>query len=394
MFVIPRQSPPARRWLAHLVRASAGAIRPGDLFDDVLPFDTAEAVSLARRHRVGPLIHRGLADGRIADSLPDAFARACRELYFATLRKNIVALETAGPVLSHLAAAGIASAPLKGWALLTGAEPVYADAGMRPMDDLDLIVPRAEVDRATRIIEAHDFRAIAPRGPRLAAGHEIAFHRQVAGVDLFVELHFAWAGSESLMRQYAMGGETFLEAFCSDCGPGEPRQPTRIGHLLFVAVHAARHAFRRWLWLLDLHRIVDGVAGEPALDWSEVVRTASEHRLRRPLYAGLAAARELLRTPVPKEVLAELAPGPVRRRLLHSSLRPSAAPSEAQRRDRVAKLLLGESWWDVARTAAWASNPGRSWYEKRGERSDLAQRIANPVRMLRGAPRPNLEPRK
>jgi hypothetical protein len=352
------------------------------LFDDVLPFDTPELISLARRHRVAPLIHRGLCDGRIADVLPDAFRCACRELYFATLRKNIIALETAAPVLQHLAAARISVAPLKGWALLTGDNPHYADAGTRPMDDLDFMVPRSAVNRASRIIEAHEFRAIAPRGPRLAGGHEIAFHRQVAGVDLFLELHWAWAGSESLMREYAMSGEAYIENFCREQGEREPRQPTRIGHLLFVAVHAARHAFRRWLWLLDLHRIVEGRPGESELDWSAVLRAATVHRLRRPLYAGLAASRELLRTPVPKEVLAELAPGPVRRRLLHRSLSPSSPDHDPKRRDRVAKLLLGESWWDVARTAAWATHPGRSWYEKRGETPNASRRLIHPLRAL------------
>ena len=51
MFVIPATATPDKRWLAHLVRASAGAIRSGDRFDDELPFEPERVRALARRHR-------------------------------------------------------------------------------------------------------------------------------------------------------------------------------------------------------------------------------------------------------------------------------------------------------------------------------------------------------
>ncbi len=213
------------------------------------------------------------------------------------------------------------------------------------------------------------------RQARLAAGHELAFHRPIGRVNLFIELHWAWAGTESLMREYALSGETFLRDWCEPAGDGIA--PTRIGHLIFVAVHAARHAFSRWIWLVDLHRIVTS-GGE--LDWEALLDAARTLRVRRPLYAGLTAARELVRTPVPQEVLARLAPGPVRRQLLHRTLAAQADAHDARTPGRVAKVLLGESWWDVARTAAWAAAPGRAWYEDRAPGADAAQ---DPIR--RGA---------
>ena len=169
-----------------------------------------------------------------------------------------------------------------------------------------------------------------------------------------------------------MSGDRFLASFCEDV----PRRagflvPTRLGHLLFVAVHAARHAFGRWIWLLDIHRLLTSAP----LDWGELVRSAHQLRVSRTLYAGLAAARELLRTPVPKEVLSELSPGPVRRQLLHRSLAASHGETSTATSGRVAKLLLGESWWNVARTAAWAAFPGRPWYHDRGLDPSLARRL-------------------
>lgn len=381
MIVLPAAASAERRWLAHLVRAASGVTRAGDRFDDDLPFDRDAVMAAARRHRVAPLLHRGFVDERFGDPLPDAFRDECRGLYHATLRKNAVALEIGGAALAELAAAGIPAAPLKGLCLLEGPEAVYDDAGTRPMDDLDVMVARDRVEDAGRVLERLGFRCTTGRGrARFAGGHEIAYHRPVGGVNLFVELHWAWAGPESLMRGFALPGEIFLDEHCRRDAAGIA-WPTRLGHLLFVAVHAARHAFGRWIWLLDLHRLV----GAAPVDWDALLAEARALRVRRPLYAGLRASRELLRTPIPKEVLAELAPGPVRRQLLQRSLAASGDAADTATSGRVAKLLLGETWWDVARTAAWASAPGPAWYAERGERVPRRAR-------LRGAP-PNPERR-
>jgi hypothetical protein len=373
MIVITANASPARRWLAHLVRLAAGSIRAGDPFDDDFAFEEAAVLALARRHRVAPLLHAGFAKGVIEDSLPVSFREQCRDLYHATLRKNTVALEIGSCLLTELASAGIPAAPLKGWSLVDGPSPAYDDPGARPMDDLDLMVRREDLERACGVLASLGFDLVTGRAAaRLAGGHEVAYHRCVGGVHLFVEVHWAWAGPESLLRELASGGDRFLERFCE---PVRGREgfvaPTRLGHLLFVAVHAARHAFGRWIWLLDLHRLL--TSAPP--DWEELVRFARELRVSRAIYAGLAATRELLRTPVPKEVLSELAPGPVRRQLLHRSLAASHREGGAATSGRVAKLLLGESWWTVARTATWAAAPGRPWYQERGLDPSLLRRI-------------------
>ncbi|GEM_PF-2106147 len=386
MIVVPPKASAARRWLAHLVRAAAGAIRAGDPFDDDLIFESEAVLRLARRHRVAPLLHLAQCDGRIGDPLPRDFAEACRGIYFATLRKNVVALDAGEEVLAALGAHGIAAAPLKGWALLTsparargGTSAVYADPATRPMDDLDLMVAADERGLASAVLETLGFVPIQSSRVRTglyAAGHEVAFHRRVGDIDLFVELHWASAGPESLLRGMIFSGERFLRTLCARNEESGRLEPTQLGNLLFAAVHGARHAYERWIWLYDLHQLL--TIGP--LDWESVVRAACAWRVRLPLYAGLVSTRELFRTPVPKEVIATLAPGPVRRGLLHRSLSASMRDEASRRPGRVAKLLLGESWWDVARTAAWATLPGAAWYAARGEEPGFGRRLAQPAR--------------
>lgn len=385
MIVLTHRATPARLWLAHLVRAAEGAIRRGDAFDGVDPFEDGAVLRFAQRARLAPLLHRAAADGRLSDPLSASFRDACERIYYATLRKNLVALDAAEPLLPELARVGIAAAPLKGWAFTSGEAPLYADCGVRPMDDLDLIVAADGREKAARVLEAQGFRRVTGGRAALSGGHEVAFHRRKAGVDLFVELHWAWAGSESLMREFSVTGHRFLEELCEPAADGT-RRPTRLGHLLFTAVHATRHALDRWIWLVDLHRLL---TREPPT-WSEVIEGAARWRVRRPLYVALAATRELMRTPIPKEALAALAPGPVRRRLLHRSLARSGEAHARSRAAWTAKLLLGETWWDVARTAAWAAAPGPDWFEARGRGASAGVRAAHPLRAL--APRRRGEP--
>jgi len=376
LIVLTHRATAARRWLAHLVRAAEGSIRRGDGFDGSDPFEDSAVLRAAQRFRLAPLLHRAAADGRLADPLSPGFREACERIYYATLRKNLVALDAAEPLLPELARVGIPAAPLKGWAFVAGDAPLYADCGTRPMDDLDLIVSAADAEKAARVIEAHGFRRTTGGRAALRGGHEIAFHRRSASVDVFVELHWAWAGPESLMREFGVTGTRFLEELCEQT-PDGARRPTPLGHALFTALHAARHALDRWIWLVDLHRLVS----RDATPWPELLEGAERWRVRRPLYAALAATRELLRTPIPKEVLAALAPGPVRRRLLHRSLaRSGEASARTSRAAWTAKLLLGESWWDVARTAAWAAAPGADWFEARGREASWAARAAHPLR--------------
>ena len=365
VIVLPRTGKPAQRWLAHLLRASEGSIRPGDPFDDLDPFEPRVVLRAAERARVAPLLFRALEDGRIADALPSSFRGACERLYYGSLRKNLIALETSGSLLADLAREGVPAAPLKGWSFVSGDDPIYPDCGTRPMDDLDLIIDPRDREAASKVLEGRGFRAVNDSAARLAGGHEVAYHRRVSGTDLFIELHWAWAGRESLMREFAVSGADFLSELCEPADDGSFHQ-SELGALLFTALHATRHTLERWIWLVDLHRLL--TRREP--DWAAVIAAATRWRVRRPLYAAFAATRELLRTPIPKEVLAALAPGPVRKRLLHRSLARTAAEPKSQRSTWTVKLLLGESWWDVARTAAWAASPGEAWFAEPGRRAD------------------------
>ena len=191
MIVVPRHAPPARRWLAHLVRAAEGSILAGEPFDDQFAFEDGAVLRAAVRERIAPLLHRAMLDGRVGDPLTPAFRGACERLYYGTFRKNAILLEVGTELVASLARHGIDVAPLKGFAFVSGSKPLYHDPGARPMDDIDLIVRPDDREKAAAVLVAAGFRRVTGGASPGEGGHEVAFHREEAGVDVFVELHWA-----------------------------------------------------------------------------------------------------------------------------------------------------------------------------------------------------------
>ena len=342
MITVPHDAVPARRWLAHLLRVSVGATRRGDRFDDDLPFDEDAVLQLALRQRIGPLLHRGIADGRIADPLPDTFARACAALHTETELRNGRLLATASEVQRALIRVEIPVAARDGVALIQGPSPVYRDLGSRSQDDVDLVVSRADRARAREEMRVLGFAALPSNGrPDEALG----FVRPNKDPYLRVALHANGLAPRARPGP-PVGGARLLDELCERWGDGL-RRPTRIAKLLFSAIGAASSSLDRWIWYVDLYRLVEG---DP-LDWDALVRTARRWRIEGPTYMALRATRELLRAPVPRESLEALAPGRVRRQLLQRDA--AAAVRQPRRRHPgwTSRLLRGDSWWSVARAA-------------------------------------------
>lgn len=352
MIVVPHHAPPARRWLAHLVRASEAVDEPRACLENAPAFDPVAVFALARRERVAPLLHLGCGEGRIVDSLPDGFRTACEAVYYRTLRKNLVALETGRSILDAFRRNGIAAAPIDGWAVLQGPFRYHTDPGSRPLEHLELMLREADVERAESVL-CELGSARSERRDTGEHGDELYYRQNDAVADLDVELRWGWEGASDCAKRASAPDDQFIDGLCDTTISGY-HWPTRIANLFVASQRAARHGLGRWIWLDDIHHLITAAP----LDWSELIAAARRWRLRAPLYASLVATRELLRTPIPRDVLRRLAPGPVQRRLLHRSLAACQCEGRASRAARTARLLLGENWWEVARAAARTAKPG------------------------------------
>ena len=199
------------------------------------------------------LRHHALAHSQAGRALQAMYLRHTVEARTATRR--LVA------VLERLRSAGVEPLLAKGWAIARH----YAEPGLRPYSDIDLIVRPEECDRARAALAA-----IPPAGPPVDwhAGPERLDPRP------FEELA---ARAETV----ALGDTTIRVLGFED-------------HLRVLSMHALRHDVARPIWLCDL--AVALTARPPAFDWRRCL--GPDERIAGWVAAVLGLAHRLLGAPV------------------------------------------------------------------------------------------------
>src|SRR5205085_4579678 len=107
-------------------------------------------LELADWHRLGPLLWGLLSQDPFKASVPPDTLAALRMSAMTTAASNMNLQLQLDRVLAALAKETIPVMLLKGAALI---ETVYPSVGLRPMEDLDLLVPRSLVQQAYEVVE-------------------------------------------------------------------------------------------------------------------------------------------------------------------------------------------------------------------------------------------------
>lgn len=128
--------------------------------------DWIALLTIARQHRVLPLLHARLrsdgADWPVPDDVREACAMALHKHSFANMR----AQRTLVLAVRVLSAAGIGSVAMKGAYLAFHA---YGEAGLRPLRDIDLLVAESRAVEAYRLLCANGFAPVKAESGDAAA---------------------------------------------------------------------------------------------------------------------------------------------------------------------------------------------------------------------------------
>ena len=260
--------------------------------------------------------------------------------------------------------AGILAVPFKGPVL---AAQLYGDVARRQSNDLDFLVRRSDLGRATDLLVARGYRPppllATRRGAKFLDG--VGHHRFTRGDGAIVELHWDFAPRHFPYPIDRARVRSHLE-------------PVRIGgrllytvprdELLFLlCAHGAKHAWVRLAWIRDVAQLVR-VASNP--DWNAVLAAARRRRALRMMLLSLLLAAELCDAPVPHWVIERARSDPtvsslaqeVRDRLrIDPQLEPTAAKVrwfQFRTRDRwrdqlrvyaVPALMVGPGDWEWVR---------------------------------------------
>lgn len=298
-------------------------------------------------HRVGALPLLGAAIERAGAAVPEAVRSACQEALTRGMMRVLVATRAMLGLRDALHGAGLPFLVLKGLPL---ACEIYPHPGLRPIGDLDLLVPRAAVDDA---LEALRDRGYQPRPGSLPVGFFRRHHFHITLVregqrGLPVELHWDTQPSFSLSRIPV--AEFWARARPLAIRGADLTVPGREESFLYLSQHLMRHVLsfgpRTWddpvgalleparrgrlAWIADLQLLA---RNGPGLDWRRVEDLSGRWGLDGEI-AGLRAYLRMHgiwpappRNDIPDPVPADRGPGIVSRAgaLFPALSRPASA---------------------------------------------------------------------
>lgn len=253
--------------------------------------------------RLLPLVYRNLT----SLGADDASLARLRGIHRRTWCENQVRLRSLAHLLSRFQEAGIATLVLKGAAL---ALRYYDDVGLRPMDDVDILVPWARVQESIDLLYRLGWREKP--------------HRDIRRVTrALLDVRHSWSfenkdGENVDLHWHALATSCFPgadDAFWHDAEPllvnGVPTltlNPTDA--LLHVCVHGSRwNALPPIRWVSDAWMILQ--VSSNRIVWQRLLDLAEWLGATLPLRDSLGYLANTFEAPIPPEVVEQLGSAPL-----------------------------------------------------------------------------------
>ena len=256
------------------------------------PLDWPQLFECARRCGIFPLLYaalRTLGFPGVPDPVRSEWGKIFR---FNAIQNELLAGELAR-ILRSLGDAGIPVMPLKGIAL---GESLYGDPALRVCADIDVLVPTRNMAEAFHLVLSSGYQTEFTQ-PRLldlvvCYGKHCVLTRQERLRGYTLELHSGLLWGGRLERE-------LLEAIWSDADRrsfyGVPAFALSAEwEFLYLAVHAAQHAWLSLAWYADLDRL----CCRGAIDWKKVNEKAKWLGWEAAVRSSLAACQSLFETPL------------------------------------------------------------------------------------------------
>ncbi len=232
------------------------------------------------------------------DFVPLEFAQRTRDLYRAQVLSSLKMTAELFRLVSVFRTAALDIVLVKGPTLALRA---YGDTGARQYGDLDFLLHQTDILHATELMMNAGYSPdVSPNDIRTGKiPGQYLFVRTPAA--LLVELH-----SERTMRYFPRGLpiESFFarRQYVSVDGHEVPALSVE-DELILICIHGAKHLWERLSLVAD---VAAYAARQSSLDWERCLSTSREIGADRMLVAGLLLAHNLLRAPLPANILARL----------------------------------------------------------------------------------------
>jgi hypothetical protein len=251
--------------------------------------DWDSLIHLALRHRVLPLLYRGVQTIGV-DLLSSPVWAELQHHFHANAQHNLLLTGTLLRLLRLLAMHDIPALPYKGPVLAIAA---YGNLALRQFGDLDILVRQQDVERAKDLLLAHGYRWWEQRPGTLLPRQRKVYELISGDGQVLVELHWAITSSTFYVPLDPARLWERLETVALLDQPVPTLTPEHL--LLILCVHGAKHHWHRLAWICDIAAVLH-VSAE--MDWGYLLEQADQLGCRRMLLLGVFLAQTLLGTPL------------------------------------------------------------------------------------------------
>lgn len=264
--------------------------RLGALPGRVAGLDPVALVDAAARHGVSAWVADAFASSKV--ELPPAEQARLTADARAQIGQGLRIKRLTLAVLEALGKEGLTPVLLKGAGLAQRLFPEQPLA--RPSSDVDVLVRPEELPAARRAMLALELREQADDSLEdvFEEHHHLSFARPGALVEVHFRLFSGFGGrvfDDASLQARTLEGEF----------SGRPvRWLAPEDEFIYLATHAANHAFLRLSWLLDLRRFLHVY---PGLDWAEMGRRCREAGFQAAVAATLWVLEAALAVDLPPE---------------------------------------------------------------------------------------------
>ena len=263
--------------------------------------DWDAVLDLAIRQGAAPLALRGL-ESLGADAAPEAIRMRLRQERHATALENLRHYGEFKRIATAFAQDGIALIALKGLHL---AELVYRDVSLRPMVDMDILVPARDLERAVARLQGLGYGGGEALGASAAAtmGAKCNVGLRHERLGIWLEVH--WDIAEPSGGRASPVDEIWRRARPGRIGDADVAVMAPELLLLHVSAHLAfGHKFL--FSVRALCDIAEIARAHRELDWPLVAGLALRSGWRTGVAAALQLAKRHLDAQIPEQALALL----------------------------------------------------------------------------------------
>lgn len=262
--------------------------------------DWTNLLSLAQRHALIPLLYFQL--NRVAAAhVPPERLQELRVRYQNNSALNVLLTGEMVSLLQLFERNRIPAVPYKGPAIGVG---VYGNLSLRQFADLDILVPEAEVWRATELLIDRGYQAHFSIPPRkqstfVRLSYVRLFQRDDDGTT--VELH--WRLAPRFFGAQFDTRRLWQAARMIQIQGANVRLPLPEDLILMLCIHGAKDCWEKLEWVCCLAELI---RCERQVDWQSLLKQAERLGCVKMVSLGLLLAHDLLEAPVPADVTAQL----------------------------------------------------------------------------------------